>query len=43
MQIDTARVYCAGTAEGLIGKLDLKGRGIKVETKLYPMVCLITV
>ncbi|KAJ3525988.1 hypothetical protein NM688_g8318 [Phlebia brevispora] len=35
-EIDTARVYCGGTAEGLIGKLDLKGRGIKVETKLYP-------
>lgn len=36
-EIDTARVYCAGTAEGLIGQLDLKGKGIKVETKLYPM------
>ncbi|KAF7790349.1 hypothetical protein EIP86_001304 [Pleurotus ostreatoroseus] len=35
-EIDTARVYCGGTAEGLIGQLDLKGRGIKVETKLAP-------
>ncbi|KAJ3539616.1 hypothetical protein NM688_g6340 [Phlebia brevispora] len=36
LTIDTARIYCGGTAEGFIGKLDLKGRGLKVETKLYP-------
>lgn len=37
-QIDTARVYCGGTAEYLLGKIDLKKRGIKIETKLYPTV-----
>lgn len=37
-EIDTARVYCGGTAEYLLGKIDLKKRGIKIETKLYPTV-----
>ena len=35
-QIDTARVYCAGTSEEYLGKIDLASKGIKIETKLYP-------
>lgn len=35
-QIDTARVYCGGTSEQILGKIDLKKRGIVVETKLAP-------
>ncbi|KAI0034794.1 Aldo/keto reductase [Vararia minispora EC-137] len=35
-EIDTARVYTMGTSEELIGKIDHKGRGLLLETKLYP-------
>ncbi|PPQ66845.1 hypothetical protein CVT26_009624 [Gymnopilus dilepis] len=35
-EIDTARVYCAGTSEEYLGKIDLASKGIKIETKLYP-------
>jgi len=37
-EIDTARVYAGGTSEELLGKIDWKGRGLKLETKLYPNV-----
>ncbi|KAF8964665.1 Aldo/keto reductase [Flammula alnicola] len=35
-EIDTARVYCAGTSEEYLGKIDLASKGLKLETKLYP-------
>ncbi|CAL1697781.1 unnamed protein product [Somion occarium] len=35
-EIDTARVYTGGTSEQLLGKIDWKKRGLKLETKLYP-------
>lgn len=38
LQLDTARVYCGGTAEGMLGKIDWKKRGLVMETKLYPNV-----
>ncbi|KAJ7477296.1 Aldo/keto reductase [Mycena galericulata] len=37
-EIDTARVYCAGTSEEYLGKIDWQGKGILMETKLYPFV-----
>ncbi|THH17993.1 hypothetical protein EW146_g2930 [Bondarzewia mesenterica] len=37
-EIDTARVYCGGTSEEYLRKIDWKGRGLKMETKLYPNV-----
>ncbi|KAI0034793.1 Aldo/keto reductase [Vararia minispora EC-137] len=37
-EIDTARVYTQGTSEELLGKIDHKGRGLLLETKLYPRV-----
>ncbi|TFY75656.1 hypothetical protein EWM64_g8357 [Hericium alpestre] len=37
-EIDTARVYAGGTSEEYLGKIDWKGRGLKMETKLYPTV-----
>ncbi|KAF8644960.1 hypothetical protein AX16_008163 [Volvariella volvacea WC 439] len=36
-EIDTARVYSGGTSEEYLGKIDWKGKGLKMETKLYPM------
>ncbi|KAA1472007.1 Aldo/keto reductase [Dentipellis sp. KUC8613] len=35
-EIDTARTYAGGTSEELLGKIDWKGRGLKMDTKLYP-------
>ncbi|KAG6901131.1 hypothetical protein C0995_016729 [Termitomyces sp. Mi166 len=35
-EIDTATVYAAGTSEEYLGKIDWKGKGLKIETKLYP-------
>ncbi|KAL0947126.1 hypothetical protein HGRIS_013258 [Hohenbuehelia grisea] len=35
-EIDTARLYGGGTSEEYLGKLDCKGLGLKLETKLYP-------
>ncbi|KAH0588159.1 hypothetical protein H2248_006878 [Termitomyces sp. 'cryptogamus'] len=35
-EIDTATVYAAGTSEEYLGKIDWKGKGLKLETKLYP-------
>ncbi|KAI0074930.1 Aldo/keto reductase [Panus rudis PR-1116 ss-1] len=35
-EIDTARVYTGGTSEELLGKIDWRKRGLKLETKLYP-------
>ncbi|KAJ3483251.1 hypothetical protein NLI96_g6433 [Meripilus lineatus] len=37
-EIDSARVYAGGTSEEILGKIDWKGRGLKLETKLYPNV-----
>jgi aflatoxin B1 aldehyde reductase len=37
-QIDSARTYTGGTSEALLGKVDHKGRGLLLETKLYPGV-----
>lgn len=37
-QLDTARVYCAGTSEEMLGDLDWKKRGLVMDTKLYPTV-----
>ncbi|KAJ5946753.1 Aldo/keto reductase [Penicillium verhagenii] len=34
--IDTARVYGEGSSEEYLGALDCPGRGIKLDTKLYP-------
>lgn len=33
--IDTSRIYCEGTSEQLLGKLDLKG--MRVDTKIFPI------
>ncbi|KAJ3931113.1 MAG: Aldo/keto reductase [Lentinula lateritia] len=33
-EIDTARVYCAGTSEEILGQIDWKAKGLKLETKL---------
>ncbi|KAF4603888.1 hypothetical protein EYR38_004304 [Pleurotus pulmonarius] len=35
-EVDTARVYAGGTSEEYLGKIDHKGRGLKIETKLVP-------
>lgn len=37
-ELDTARVYCAGTSEEMLGDLDWKKRGLVMDTKLYPTV-----
>ncbi|KAG5644997.1 hypothetical protein DXG03_007274 [Asterophora parasitica] len=37
-QIDTARVYSGGTSEEYLGKIDWEGKGLKLETKLYPTI-----
>lgn len=37
-QLDTARVYCAGTSEEMLGDLDWKKRGLVMDTKLYPTI-----
>ncbi|KAJ7122982.1 Aldo/keto reductase [Mycena epipterygia] len=37
-EIDTARVYCAGTSEEYLGKINWQEKGILMETKLYPFV-----
>ena len=37
-QIDTARTYTGGTSEEYLGKIDWRGRGLKIETKLYPNI-----
>ncbi|KAJ7087316.1 Aldo/keto reductase [Mycena belliarum] len=36
-EVDTARVYCRGTSEEYLGKIDWQGKGISMETKLYPV------
>jgi len=36
-EIDTARIYGGGTSEEYLGKIDWKERGLKLETKLYPI------
>ena len=35
-EIDTARVYCGGTSEEYLGKVDWKKQGLVMDTKLYP-------
>lgn len=35
-EIDTSRVYCGGTSEEYLGKLDWQGKGVLMETKYYP-------
>lgn len=39
-EIDTARVYAAGTSEEYLGRLDLENKGFKIETKLYPTIAM---
>jgi len=39
-EIDTARVYCNGTSEEYLGKIDWKGQGLLLETKLYPTTAM---
>jgi len=34
-EIDTARVYCGGTSEEYLGKINWKDKGLLLETKLY--------
>ncbi|GAM42910.1 hypothetical protein TCE0_044r17304 [Talaromyces pinophilus] len=36
--VDTARVYGEGSSEEYLGELDWQGRGLVVDTKLYPNV-----
>ncbi|TFY65364.1 hypothetical protein EVG20_g5625 [Dentipellis fragilis] len=36
-EIDTARVYAGGTSEEYLGRIDWQSRGLKMETKLYPV------
>ena len=38
LQLDTARVYSAGTSEELLGELGWQKRGLVMETKLYPNI-----
>ncbi|TFK64070.1 Aldo/keto reductase [Pluteus cervinus] len=35
-EIDTARVYAGGTSEEYLGKIDWRGKGLVLETKLAP-------
>lgn len=35
-ELDTALSYCAGTSEKFLGRMDLKKRGLIVDSKLYP-------
>ncbi|KAF9500383.1 Aldo/keto reductase [Pleurotus eryngii] len=35
-EVDTARVYAGGTSEEYLGRVDHRGRGLKIETKLVP-------
>ncbi|KAJ6580794.1 Aldo/keto reductase [Mycena capillaripes] len=35
-ELDTARVYCAGTCEEYLGKINWQEKGIIMETKMYP-------
>ncbi|KAF7371138.1 Aldo/keto reductase [Mycena sanguinolenta] len=35
-ELDTARVYCGGTSEEYLGKINWQDKGIVMETKLYP-------
>jgi hypothetical protein len=37
-KVDAARTYCGGTCEEYLGKIDWKGRGLKMETKLVPRI-----
>jgi len=37
-EVDAARTYCGGTCEEYLGKIDWKGRGLKMETKLVPRI-----
>ena len=36
LQVDTARYYCSGTSEQVLGEIAWQKRGIVMETKLYP-------
>lgn len=36
-EIDTARMYCGGTSEEYLGKINWQKRGLVMETKLYPL------
>lgn len=40
-KIDTARTYAGGTSEEYLGKIDLLGKGFKLETKLAPRKVLL--
>ncbi|TFK72509.1 Aldo/keto reductase [Pluteus cervinus] len=35
-EVDTARVYASGTSEEYLGKVDWRGKGLVLETKLFP-------
>lgn len=35
-EVDTARVYCGGTSEEYLGKINWQKRGLVMDTKLYP-------
>lgn len=35
-EIDTARAYCEGTCETMLGELEWKKRGLVMDTKYYP-------
>ncbi|KIP06781.1 hypothetical protein PHLGIDRAFT_19377 [Phlebiopsis gigantea 11061_1 CR5-6] len=35
-ELDTARTYCAGTSEEILGEVDWQKRGLLMDTKLYP-------
>ncbi|KAJ7664688.1 Aldo/keto reductase [Mycena rosella] len=37
-EVDTARVYCRGTGEAYLGKINWQEKGLLMETKLYPYV-----
>ncbi|KAA1472009.1 Aldo/keto reductase [Dentipellis sp. KUC8613] len=36
-EVDTARTYGGGTSEEFLGQVDWRGRGLKLETKLFPV------
>ena len=37
IEVDEARIYSDGTSEEFLAKLNWKGRGLKVSTKVYPI------
>lgn len=39
-EVDAARTYSGGTCEEYLGNIDWQKRGLRIDTKLSPKVCL---